>query len=205
MKTRLLALLSLAALTTSLATGAHAAEIPAHKASPKAEVARLQAKTGPPAFARNIEVAPEVGMTGPIAVQAGLDRIWDLGVAWKDVNPAPGFFDFKNLDLQIAAAEAAGFKPMLVLGLTPTWAAKDPNAGDPRWGLGTASAPAQMSYWTDYITAVVQRYGARIAAYEVWNEANLQTFWAGTPQEMAQLTKSANTIIKAANPQARTA
>lgn len=169
-------------------------------------IARLQRTTGPAAFERNIEVAPEVGMTAPNAaplpITAGLNRIWDLGVAWKDVNPAKGVFNFTNLDAQIVATEKAGFKPMLVLGLTPTWAAKNPNQGDPRWGLGTASVPAQMSYWTDYVSAVVKQYGTRIAAYEVWNEANLKTFWAGTPKQMAQMTKSANDIIKAANPNA---
>ncbi|MCX8526770.1 MAG: hypothetical protein ORN20_01355, partial [Candidatus Nanopelagicales bacterium] len=165
-------------------------------------IAQLQRTTGPAAYVRNIEVAPEVGMAGPLPVQAGLARIWDLGVAWKDVNPAKGVFNFTNLDAQISASEKAGFKPMLVLGLTPAWAAKNPNQGDPRWGLGTASVPAQMSYWTDYVSAVVKQYGTRISAYEVWNEANLKTFWAGTPKQMAQMTKSANDIIKAANPNA---
>ena len=202
MKSRLVLLLPIALIATAIAPAADAAGNHGHHASDKAAIAALQATTGPAAFARNIEVAPEVGMTGPIPVQAGLDRIWDLGVAWKDVNPAPGVFNFVNLDKQIAAAEAAGFKPMLVLGLTPPWAAKDPTAGDPRWGLGTASPPAQMSYWTDYVTAVMKQYGTRSAAFEVWNEANLKTFWSGTPKEMAQLTKAAYDIIKAANPQA---
>lgn len=203
MKKSLIAVLPLAITAAVLAPVAHAAtNLPAKQDSADASIMQLRQSAGPAAFTRNIEVAPEVGMTGPIGVQAGLERIWDLGVAWKDVNPAAGVFNFTNLDTQINAAEAAGFKPMLVLGLTPTWAAKDLTAGDSRWGLGTASAPSQMSYWTDYVSAVTKRYGTRIAAYEVWNEANLKTFWGGTPGEMAQMTKSAHDIIKAANPQA---
>ena len=30
-----------------------------------------------------------------------------------------------------------------------------------------------------------------IANYQVWNEANITTFWTGTPAEMATLTKAA--------------
>ena len=59
-----------------------------------------------------------------------------------------------------------------------------------------------MSYWTDYVNAVSARYGARIVDYEVWNEANLKTFWGGSPQQMADLTTAAYSVIKANNPNA---
>ena len=34
----------------------------------------------------------------------------------------------------------------------------------------------------------------RIAAYQVWNEANISTFWTGTPRQMAQLTKAMHDV-----------
>jgi hypothetical protein len=49
---------------------------------------------------------------------------------------------------------------------------------------------------------VAQRYGSRIGAYEVWNEANLRTFWTGTPGLMAQLTQVAYSTINELNPNA---
>ena len=207
MNKRLIAVLSIALVAAvAAAPAAQAKKHPKPKpAQSKSGIAQLQQTPGPAAYFRNIEVAPEVGMTqhpGPLPVTAGLERIWDLGVAWKDVNPSQGVFDFTQLDAQVNAAKAAGFKPMLVLGLTPKWAAADPTAGDPRWGLGTSSAPAQMSYWTDYVSAVANRYKTDIGAYEVWNEANLKTFWTGTPAEMAQMTQAAYPIIKASNPNA---
>lgn len=148
----------------------------------------------------SLEVAPE--LTGAVPVAAGMHRLWDMKVAWTDVNPAPGVFDWSVLDARVAQAEASGASPLLVLGLTPQWAAADPNAGDPRWGIGTASPPSNIDSWRSYVQAVVDRYGSRIGGYEVWNEANLQTFWTGTPQQMAELTAVAYEVIEARNPNA---
>jgi polysaccharide biosynthesis protein PslG len=163
-------------------------------------VARMQVCTPPTENFVSLEAAPEV--EGPIPLGAGMHRLWDLGVAWKDVNPSQGVFNWSVLDAEVAQVEASGSKPMLVLGLTPQWAATDPNAGDPRWGLGTASPPREVAFWRDYVTAVVDRYGPRIAAYEIWNEVNLRTFWVGTPQQMSELTAEAFSIIKARQPSA---
>ena len=48
--------------------------------------------------------------------------------------------------------------------------------------------------------AVVNRYGGRIAAYQIWNEANIPQFWRGTPELMADLTARAYAVIKKAQP-----
>ena len=173
---------------------------PSASANELSGVARMQACTPPSAAFVSLGAAPEV--QGAIPLTAGMHRLWDLGVAWKDVNPAPGVFDWKTLDAEVAQVEESGSKPLLVLGMTPGWAAADPSAGDPRWGLGTASPPRETAYWRDYVTAVVDRYGARIPAYQIWNEANLGTFWSGNPEQMAQLTEEAFDIIKAKQPEA---
>jgi len=148
-----------------------------------------------------LSVGPEVGwnagLEGLRPLGSPLYRLWDMKVAWRDVNPAPGVFDWSILDRRIAQTEAWGGKPLMVLGLTPQWAASDPNAGDPRWGAGTASAPASLDSWRAYVRALVQRYGDRIGAYETWNEANLQTFWQGSAAELADMVRIANEEIKA--------
>ena len=123
-----------------------------------------------------------------------------MGVAWRDVNPAPGVYNWTVLDKRVAQAQAAGAKVLYVAGLTPVWAAANPNDGDPRWGAGSASAPADPTTYGNFITALMQRYGSRIAAVETWNEANLKTFWTGTAEQMADLTQRANSAIKAVSP-----
>lgn len=148
----------------------------------------------------SLEVAPEV--IGRPPIRAGMHRLWDMKVTWRDVNPERGRFEWGLLDQRIRQAEQAGAKVLLVLGMTPGWAAADPNAGDPRWGTGSASPPKDLADWQAYVEAVVDRYGPRIAAYEVWNEASLRTFWTGTAHQMADLTAIAYRAIKARQPDA---
>ncbi len=52
------------------------------------------------------------------------------------------------------------------------------------------------------MTAVVTRYNASIDAYQIWNEANLTSFWQGTPRRMARLTLEAKRIIRRLDPTA---
>ena len=146
----------------------------------------------------SLGLAPEV-TTSP-GVRAGYIRLWDMGVAWRDVNTAPGVYNWTVLDQRVAQTQAAGAKVLYVGGLTPVWAATNPADGDPRWGAGSASAPADPAAYGTFISALMQRYGGRIAAVETWNEANLKTFWTGTPDQMADLTQRANSAIKAASP-----
>ena len=144
-----------------------------------------------PALSAGPEVGWNAGLEGVSPLGANYYRLWDMKVAWRDVNPAPGVFDWSILDRRIAQVESWGGKPIMVLGLTPQWAAADPSAGDPRWGPGNASPPADIETWRAYVRALVSRYGGRIGAYEIWNEANLKTFWTGSVAQMADMVRVA--------------
>jgi len=182
--------------------------------APPAQAATLDAladglnemQSGVDQTTRSLSVAPQVGWNAGLEEvsppKAAGYRLWDMKVAWRDVNPSPGVFDWSILDERIAQVESWGGRPLLVMGLTPRWAAADPSAGDPRWGAGTASPPADPANWKAYVRAVSERYGDRIGAYELWNEANLRTFWTGTPGQMAELVRIAYPIIKQNSPSA---
>jgi len=156
---------------------------------------KLPAAPATPALSVGPEVGWNAGLTGLAPPAAPLYRLWDMKVAWNDINTSPGVFDFTELDRRVALVNSWGARPVLVLGLTPTWASTNPGAGNGIWGAGSAAPPTSMDYWREYVTAVVTRYGSRIAAYEIWNEANLTTFWQGTPQQMAEMTSIASQII----------
>lgn len=162
-----------------------------------------------------LEIAPEV--TDPVGLNpGGYQRIWDMGVDWADVNPAPGVFDWSVLDVRVKQIADAGAKPLYVLGLTPQWAAANPAAGDPRWGVGTASRPADLETWRAYVRAVAERYNGnngfgKIWAFETWNEANIATFWDNGGESdpdpfgmntLGSMTKIAYDTIEAVNPDA---
>ena len=124
-------------------------------------------------------------------------RLWDSGVNWKDVEPSPGRFAWTALDHAVRTAEAQGKKVLLVLGPVPAWASANPNAPDESWGKGAAGPFASdgLGFFERYVNAVVKRYGDRIWAYETWNEANLQTFWQGSPAQMAVMTQVVHDAI----------
>lgn len=156
---------------------------------------KLPAAPAAPALSVGPEVGWNAGLTNLAPPVAPLYRLWDMKVAWNDINPAPGVFNFTELDRRVALVNSWGARPVLVLGLTPTWASTNPGAGNGIWGAGSAAPPTSMDSWREYVTKVVTRYGDLIAAYEVWNEANLTTFWQGTPQQMAEMTSIASQII----------
>ena len=131
----------------------------------------------------------------------GAIRLWDSGVAWGQVNQAKGKYWWNGLDASVGNANAQGAQILYVLGSTPTWSASNKKQGTYP-NKGAASMP-KLADWKTWVKAVVQRYGSSIESYQIWNEANLSTFWQGTPKQMAQLTKEAYKIIKAGDPTAK--
>jgi cytochrome c2 len=125
-------------------------------------------------------------------VPVGYLRLWDTETTWRDIEPTNGQYVWRKLNKQIEMAQILDARVMLVLGSTPAW------AGDG----SVQSNPRNIADWRDYVGTVACKYGASISAYEVWNEANLQTFWKGTPAEMAELTKVAFEEIRRCNPSA---
>ena len=132
----------------------------------------------------------------------GAIRIWDVGVTWGKVQPSEKKFWWTGLDRAINNARAQGVSVMYVLGSTPTWAAKDSKQGTYP-NKGAASMPKDIKLWKNWVTAVVQRYKVQVDAWQIWNEANLSTFWQGTPDQMAQLTSEAAKIIRKYDPTAQ--
>jgi GH35 family endo-1,4-beta-xylanase len=134
-------------------------------------------------------------------------RLWDVGVTWKDLNPAEGVWRWERMDLVVDKAEKSGGKDiMYVLGMTPLWAAKHPNAEHfaPWIGPGSNSAPKNFKVWDEYVTQVVTRYKGRIKSYQIWNEPQLRDFWEdyASIDFLAKMTKRAYKIIKKIDPQA---
>lgn len=141
-----------------------------------------------PKFFGMTDVNPE---TWPQA-KVGAMRLWDSGVAWKQIETRPGVFDFTRLDAQVNAARANGARPLLVLGMTPKFHATRPGQTG-YYGAGSVSMPA-LKPWRRYVAKVVRRYAGRMD-YQVWNEANVSGFWQGTAAQMATLTKVTSKVV----------
>lgn len=125
--------------------------------------------------------------SGQPTVPFGVLRLWDAGVGWDIVQPRRGEFDWSGMDRLVNAATASGHRVLYTLGRTPWWAAK--RQSDP---------PRKLSDLSTFITAMARRYGERIYAYEMWNEANLTNYFKGTPAQMAQMTRTVYDAVRGA-------
>lgn len=146
------------------------------------------------------------GTPGVPSVAFGSWRLWDAGVAWMNLEPRRGVWDFNKLDRYVALAEKYDIDVLLPLALTPQWASARPNEPCP-YSKGCAAAPRDLLYWENYVRVVATRYKGRIRNYEIWNEpdfisAHPSTFFSGTPEEMVALARSAYWVIKSIDPKA---
>jgi arabinogalactan endo-1,4-beta-galactosidase len=166
-------------------------------------VSPAQAVTGGPiddtAFGMHV---PQIANGATPTVNYGTIRLWDSGVAWGQVEQKKGTYWWNGLDAAIGNANAQGKQIMYVLGSTPKWAASNTKQGTYP-NKGAASNPKNIKDWKNWVTAVVKRYGNSIESYQIWNEANLTTFWQGTPKQMATLTQEAYKIIRKYDPTAK--
>lgn len=145
---------------------------------------------------------PNISTGGDPNVNYGAIRLWDSGVSWGLVQQTSKRYWWNGLDASIQKANSEGASILYVLGSTPKWAASNTKQGTYP-NKGAASMPSSSKLWKGWVTSVVKRYGASIDAYQIWNEANLKTFWEGTPDQMANLTKQAYTIIRKYDPTAK--
>ena len=179
-----------AALTTSLLIAAAVSAAPG------------QASTGGPADPGHFGMhVPQISQGVVPTVTAGSIRLWDSGVAWGQVEQKSGKYWWNGLDAAIGNANAQNLQIMYVLGSTPKWAASNTKQGTYP-NKGAASVPS-MKAWKSWVTAVTKRYADSIESYQIWNEANLTTFWQGTPKQMADLTNAAYKIIRKYDPSAK--
>ena len=135
-------------------------------------------------------------------IKFGSIRLWDNGTSWTNIETSRGVFNWTALDNSVANANKKGMSDILmVLSGTPAWATSQRNpAALP--APDASGVPANMADWDNWVRAVATRYKGKIKIYQPWNEANLSTFYTGTPAQMADMTKRAYDIIKSIDPTA---
>ncbi|MGI8916349.1 MAG: O-antigen ligase family protein [Chloroflexota bacterium] len=146
------------------------------------------------------------------AIQAGGFGWVRQEFIWDQIEPdAKGnHFDTKNQvdawakwDRIVADAQQYHVQLIVRLDYAPAWA----TAGNPDSGQCPTLCPPpnEAQDFAAFAGAVARRYKGKIAAYQVWNEPNLQHEWAGKPISPAGYTallKAGYMAIKAADPAA---
>jgi len=141
-------------------------------------------------------------------------RLWDAEVAWRDLEPEKGRWQFDKLDALLKIAEDQKVRVLLTLGSTPQWASARPEEKC-AYGKGCAAEPENLVDWDAYVRAVVTRYKGRIEAYELWNEVHFSDhgdaydasgaayFYSGTAAAMVALARRARAIVQEVDPNAK--
>ena len=124
------------------------------------------------------------------------------GIRSQFVGPPEDPQRWAKIDEHIAKYLAIGVPLQLLFEGTPAWAAVSPeryrnSAGRPH------TVPPDPEKYAAIVEEVVRKYGDRIDAYEIWNEANIQQFWRGSQQEYIKLFMTVARVIRRLDPTAR--
>ena len=127
---------------------------------------------------------------------AGLDYVrvdigWaafqeDCATCWSD-------WQIELVDFIVNEANARGIKVIGTLWRTPDWA---------NGGKGVLAPPTNPADYGKFAGWMADRYRGRVAAWEIWNEPNVDGFWEGTVAQYVNLLQAAYPKIKAADPAA---
>ncbi len=119
-------------------------------------------------------------------------------VVWRDLQDNDRTIHWKELDKVVDAVDRAGLKLLLDVVQAPDWAAGGPGQ------TGFPDAQHRSDYGT-LLAAIVQRYGSKVAAFEIWNEMNLASENGGRPvpptADYIELLIIAYNAIKLARPE----
>jgi hypothetical protein len=167
-------------------------------------------------FQNQVNLEKSINLT----LEAGA-RWYRNGIKWDSVEPSNGTYSWDTVDNVIKKIMENNISVITTLRCISDWAA--PNSG-PSWGGYSAAAFPAMEHTNDYrefVIKAVERYDGdaiddapfitetiNIKHWQIENEPALFfptkgiTFWNGTPQELAELTKIAYSAIKTADPEA---
>ncbi|MBN1678927.1 MAG: cellulase family glycosylhydrolase [Anaerolineae bacterium] len=118
--------------------------------------------------------------------------------SWIDIEPVQGEWHWDRADNVVDEIAYRGLNLVARLDSAPSWAVAPP-------GGDVTTPPVDLDAWATFCGAVAGRYPGRIAAYQVWNEPNLNREWGGHPPNAAgyvKLLKTCTQAIREADPNA---
>ena len=95
-------------------------------------------------------------------------------VSWKLYQPYPDQYSadrLAELDAFIETANARGIAVMLNVAKAPEWSRPTTELDGP---------PIDYAHFQQFMQFLAERYQGQVAAYELWNESNLQREWNGS-------------------------
>lgn len=144
---------------------------------------------------------------GVVLADTGAPHIHDLKAlhvrwvrvfaTWSDLEPSPGYYAPNWLAAyeKLFRELPRGTKVLVDVVGTPQW---ETGSGDEH------TPPANPGDYAAFLGGLAQRWGGRVAAYELWNEEDSPSWWTGAPDPAAYaaLLRASYPVIKAAEPHA---
>ncbi|HID54215.1 MAG TPA: hypothetical protein EYP41_19525 [Anaerolineae bacterium] len=96
-------------------------------------------------------------------------------ISWKLYEPYPGEYHaarFAELDRFVDTAVSQNINVLLSVSKAPEWSRPTTEMDGP---------PGDFGLYRQFMQYAASRYQGKVAAYELWNEANLQREWNGFP------------------------
>jgi Tol biopolymer transport system component len=118
-------------------------------------------------------------------------------VNWETVEPQPGQYNWVDPDNIVTAFEGYGVRILMRVHGTPAWARPE--------GTFLSHPPDDISDFARFMQTLAARYKGRVAAYEIWNEPNLNYEWGylePDPAGYTALLKAAYQAVKVVDPDA---
>ena len=134
--------------------------------------------------------------TATALTELGADWV-RMSVSWSDeVEPRKGTYNVSRFDSAIDIARNAGYRVILMVEESPSWAHDGTNKNSP---------PRDNADLADFMGFLAARYAGKVEAYEVWNEPNLSWAWPSgpNPAEYAHMLRTVSPAIRAADPSAK--
>jgi cellulose/xylan binding protein with CBM9 domain/glycosyl hydrolase family 39 (putative alpha-L-iduronidase) len=121
---------------------------------------------------------------------------------WKSIEREQGKYNWKPWDAIFEACAKYNIIPYPFICRTPKWAYPDklPDGYKTRFDVH----PAKLSYYTDFVAQLVQRYGKYTKYWEIWNEPNASHyFWGGNADDYLKMLKESSETIKKIDPEGK--
>lgn len=124
-----------------------------------------------PADALGVQViATSQFLSGASTVRNAGARFVHMGIEWRQLAPTditPASYDWSQFDLALSLANSLGYSVVVTLGGNPCWAAQ--------YNRGPINR-VPLSRWTEYVSAVVQRYRTGVTIWAIYNEPDVVSF-----------------------------
>jgi hypothetical protein len=153
-------------------------------------------------------------------MSVGNVRTLRLPMFWADLEPSPGTFDWRAMDVEVAFAAYYGMRLRpFILGL-PAWVQRGSHSSD----YPPVSSRFFQKNWKYLLVQLIDRYGPKgllwkylhavapqirkqpIRSWQIWNEPNARTYWkpgATAAEGYAKLLRISATTIRRHDPSAK--